>query len=141
MSAQVKSDLEAAVRQFKDWRSRKKYSRERTPENLWKLAEELTADYPSARVASKLGINHAHLKKRCNPVDATPSQALAPVEFVEAFLPGRSVESAPVCERIEVERPDGSRMRLHAPEDRPFELHTIMTSFLGGGHASGHGAH
>lgn len=141
MPTQAKADLEAAVRQFKDWRSHKKYRYERTPEQLWQLAEELTANYPSARVASKLGINHSQLKKRCNAVDGQPTQAIAPVDFVEALLPPVSVEAAPACEHIELERADGSRMRLRAPEDRPFDLHTIMTSFLGGGHASSNGAH
>jgi hypothetical protein len=90
----------------------------------------LTALLPYSQVAKRLRLSPTDLKKRClarpgmSPVDAGPS----PPAFIEVTGVAFGAESASQALLIEVERPDGARLRVHAAPSLP--LGPVLRAFL-----------
>ncbi len=138
MSSQKELILEEVAIEFQEWRSQKKYKQEKIPEHLWFKARDLTLSYPPTRVAKKLGLNLKDLKKRLKLIGPPESTVKSPQEFIEPQLPFSSIYPVAVCQEVEFERTDGSRMKLYASKDQSFDLHALMSVFLEGSHASSH---
>ena len=132
MSSQKELILEEVVIEFREWRSGKKYKQEKIPENLWLKARDLALSHSPTRVAKKLGLNLKDLKKRLKLMGPPEPTVKSPQEFIETQLPFSSIYPVSVCQEVEFERTDGSRMKLYASKDQSFDLHTLMSVFLGG---------
>lgn len=139
--------LEELESEFQTWRSQKKYPREKVPEDLWQKAISLLPRYNQGTIIKRLHINREGFKKRLAPQalgQQISSQASTLVgkdqktAFVEMEIPFPPVSQSPVCDRVEFERADGSRMSLYASPAQPFDINSLMTTFLGENHASSH---
>lgn len=121
-SLQAEAALERLAEQFSQWRQSRP-RRERIPSAWWAQAVSLSHVLPVSRVAKRLGLGLADLKKRQGspPSAAAP---VAPLTFVEvsAPMPPRAVGIA-----VEVQRPDGLQVRLSAPEATPALTALIQT--------------
>ena len=126
---QAEPALADLAEQFAQWRQTRQ-AHEPIPPRLWSQAVALTALLPYSQVAKRLRLSPTDLKKRClarpgmEPAEATPP---APT-FVE--VTGVAVGAAPASPplRIEVERPDGARLRVHAAPS--LSLAAVLRAFL-----------
>ena len=115
--------------QFAQWRQTRQ-PHEPIPPRLWSQAVALTALLPYSQVAKRLRLSPTDLKKRClarpgmisaEPTPRTPA-------FVE--VTGAAFGTVPASQTllIEVERPDGARLRVHAAASLP--LASVLRAFL-----------
>lgn len=131
--------LEELEVQFQAWRNQKKYSRERVPEELWEKAIALTTRYGVALLIKRLNLNYHGFKSRLEKRRLEPPaviQTESPSAFVAVDVPFSLPSCLPTCAQVEVERVDGTRMRLYAPANQSFDVHSLMNTFLEGSHAS-----
>lgn len=119
--------LEEVIRHFETWRSNRPTARSRIPEELWKEAALLCESYPITHVSRSLRLNsHSLNQKR--------SRFQSSIRFVEVELnASSSFSSNPI--QMELERPDGMKLRLNEVSEPGF--HHVVDRFLTGGlHAS-----
>ena len=110
--------LEAVAERFEAWRRGKKKG-ERIPEGLWSEAIALLSDYSLSQVVRTLRLCGEDLKKRQAAFSASKSLERPPskmpfVEIERTLMAQAEVltqTAKPVL--IELERTDGSRMRIH----------------------------
>ena len=124
-SSQAEAALERLAEQFIHWR-RSRSRRERIPSAWWAQAVSLTHVLPTSRVAKRLGLGLAELKKRRA---SSPTVAgAAPLTFVEvtAALPEPTLGV-----ELEVQRPDGLRLRLTAASATPALTALVQTFWEG----------
>jgi hypothetical protein len=124
--AQVEEHLQHVTEQLTQGRqSRARVRGSRIPAALWQeillVAEELSVPH----VAKHLGLKPQALHRRRGETAATPSGA-AP-QFVE--VTPASGQGGPVA--VEVQRPDGARLRITYSESSP-ALAPLLLTFLGG---------
>jgi len=105
--------LERVVQQLQDWRAGRKLG-ERIPASLWAAAVGAAREQGLHRMATRLHLDYAGLKRRAECADApTPRAAVAP-RFVELFAPSASMASA--AERaecvVEMGNARGAKMRV-----------------------------
>ena len=128
----------------------------RIPDRLWKIAANLSPQYPISTICENLGLNWGTLKKKINHY-LSSSQATHPVQpvppippqeqpsFVELKLDSQeqapslvlnpSPSSSPHC-AIELTKPDGTVMKIFASNDAdsadsPQNLLELFKTFLG----------
>jgi len=118
-SAQAEAALERLAEQFTHWRQNRP-RRARIPNAWWTQAVSLTHVLPVSRVAKRLGLGLTDLKKRRGSL---PPVAAAPLTFVEVTAPDAPLQ--PLGIEIEVQRPDGARLRLTAGEAT-----TVLTALV-----------
>ena len=126
---QAEPALADLAEQFGQWRQMRQ-AHEPIPPRLWSQAVALTALLPYSQVAKRLRLSPTDLKKRClarpgmSPTAATPP---APA-FIE--VTGVAFDAAPASPPvlIEVERPDGARLRVQAAASLP--LAPVLRAFL-----------
>ena len=119
--------LDQLAGQFEHWRQTRSHRGERIPQPLWDQAAALARVLPRTRVAQHLRLSAKDLKTHMAAeleFNATASP-MAP-GFVEV-PPATVTLQAPPTTEIELQRKDGARLRLHAPET---SLSTIVQSFL-----------
>ncbi len=136
MSSSQKHTLESVQQQFQDWRLHKTHPREKVPESLWKQAEALIGSYSRTRIAKTLGLNQEIFKRRLSQrtiLNAAPSSEL---DFVEIDLKSVSSFRFSSCQQVELERADGTQMRLYASADHPFDARCLIQTFLEENHAT-----
>ena len=118
--------LQQVAEQFSQWRrSRRTPYGPRIPEALWTEAVRLAQRLPLTRVAKALQLKPQALKRRSN-VGATP--ATPPVRelpFVEVSLGAHRAATA----EVEIQRPDGSRLRITYRDSAP-GLAALVQTFL-----------
>src|SRR5512134_1644531 len=125
---QAEPVLADLAEQFAHWRQTRQHH-EPIPPRLWSQAVALTVLLPYSQVAKRLRLSPTDLKKRClarpgmEPAAAPPAPAFIEVTGV-AFGP----EPASQALLIEVERPDGARLRVHAAPSLP--LAPVLRAFL-----------
>jgi len=129
---QIDQALSRLAGRFEQWRGTRTSTRERIPESLWAEAVSLTEVVSINRIARRCRLSPGDLKKHC---DAHRSAVMIPTSvpapaFVE--LPPPGVWSPPSDEPmlVELERPDGSRMRLRYRHTPP-PLESLVEAFLG----------
>jgi len=127
---QIDEALSQLAGRFEHWRRSRTSRQERIPEALWAEAVALTQTLPVGRVARRCRLSPADLKARCHPHRPTLSTTPGPA-FVE--LPVAGMCSAPSDELmwVELERPDGARMRLRYHHTPP-PLAQLVSAFLEG---------
>ena len=114
---------------FDEWRQTRTTRAEPIPQHLWEQAIALTALFPITHVARRLRVGGGELKKRCAAHHAVQSApASTALGFVE--VPPISVWPLPTSGiEIELQRPDGTLMRLHTHEPQP-PLVALVRTFL-----------
>jgi len=124
--AQAQEALTHLTHQFTQWRQSRTTPRGRIPQSLWTQAVTLAQVLPCTRVAKHLGLTPQALKRRR---DVTGS-ALAPPppphfpHFVEV-----AAAWPPPTTEVEVQRPDGTRLRITYKEASP-ALAPLLQTFL-----------
>ena len=124
---QADHQLDQLAGQFEHWRQTRAHPSERIPQSLWDQAVALARVLPHTRVAHHLRLSSNDLKKRmAAQFESTPA---TPAGFVEVPpAPPRSTQP-PSATEIELERPDGARLRLVCAET-PLSLAAVVRAFL-----------
>jgi hypothetical protein len=120
--------LDQLAGQFEHWRRTRSHPADRIPKRLWKQAAALARVLPYSRVAQHVRVSPSDLKKHmATPYDSKP--ATSP-RFV-AVPPTPAWSSATQAMEIELERPDGARLRLRCPESTS-SVAALVQAFLEG---------
>ena len=126
---QAEPALADLAEQFAQWRQTRQ-GHEPIPPRRWSQAVALTALLPYSQVAKRLRLSPTDLKKRClarpgmDPAEVTP-----PIPtFVEVTGMALRAERASNGLLIELERPDGTRLRVQATTALP--LAPVLRAFL-----------
>jgi hypothetical protein len=123
--------LDQLAGQFEQWRHNRSHPGERIPKALWKQAAALALVLPHTRVASHLRLSARDLKDHMAELHGTPSAPpCTPPPFVEV-PPAPTLPPAALAMEIELERPDGVRLRLRCPESTS-PVATLVRAFLEG---------
>src|SRR5215831_13760319 len=119
MNSTIAADLLELKTRFETWRTNRKYMREPIPNELWNAAADLSRRYPPSLVGRVLKIDSSRLKKFLLKRPARTSKPKKPQTAffqlpTELALPeaGSSLPQRPVGCRLQIERPDGSRLML-----------------------------
>ena len=125
--AQVEEQLSHVAQQFAQWRGSRTTPRGRIPKPLWAQAIALTQQLPLARVAKQLGLTPHTLKRRRDDTGALAMPAPPPCapHFVEVQAPAWRTPTA----EVEVQRADGTRLRITYSESSP-ALAPLLQTFL-----------
>jgi hypothetical protein len=128
---QAESALADLAEQFEHWRRTRATAQERIPLTLWDQAVVLTTLLPCSQVAKRLRLSPTDLKKRCLARQGSlVAEAASPHPgFIEVTAHGFGAAAAPSATLIEVERPDGARLRLHY-RTAPPPLAALLRAFL-----------
>ncbi len=128
----AEQELAELSERFAHWRATRANAQERIPEVLWEEAIRVSTRLPNSRVAKTLHLSPGQLKRRrlaqqgagaTEAVEATPNF----VELTPVWpLPKVSTDTAT---EVELERPDGARLRIRYRQSPP-SLAQLMTTFL-----------
>ena len=119
--------LDQLAGQFEHWRQTRSHRGERIPQALWDQAVALARVLPHTRVAQHLRLSPNDLKKQmAMQVDPHATPGRTTPGFVEVPPATTRAQVGPTTE-IDVQRQDGARLRLHAPDTA---LAAIVKSFL-----------
>ena len=127
---QAEPALADLAEQFEQWRRTRATAQERIPQPLWDQAVVLTTVLPCSQVAKRLRLSPTDLKKQCLARQGSRVTETSPPHpgFIEVMAHGvGAAASTPTL--IEVERPDGARLRLHY-RTAPPPLATVLRAFL-----------
>jgi hypothetical protein len=128
--AHAEQQLTHVADRFDVWRQTRTTRAAPIPYDLWEQAIALTAVFPMTHVARRLRVSGGELKKRCaahHAARSAPASTTA-LSFVE-------VTAAPAWPSptsgtdIELHRPDGARLRIHAQESQ-LSLLAVIRTFL-----------
>lgn len=122
-----KPSLEQVRDQFETWR-RTRRVRQPIPEPLWQAAVEQCADQSVLQVSRALRLNYTDLKTRVEKAKAL--DVCAPgyhADFVELDF-GASMPPLSECV-VEMERPDGAKMKMHFKGQRGFDPVILSEAF------------
>jgi hypothetical protein len=123
---QAEDELRHVVQQFTQWRRSRTTPRGRIPPALWDQAVALTREVPLTRVAQQLGLCPQRLRKRCHRKTGPASVPSLPASL--AFVEVPPTWRVPTAE-VEVQRPDGQRLRLSLYETSSV-LATLLRTFV-----------
>ena len=127
---QAEPALADLAQQLEPWRQTPLAAPDRIPAHFWEQAVVLATLLPSSHVAERLHLSPTELHKRCLARQETLlAEAVSPHPgFVEVRPDGLETLAVPQAAVIEVERPDGARLRLQYQEAPP--LATVLRTFL-----------
>ena len=124
----TRSRLRQLERRFEQWRqSREK--RSPIPEKLLDEAAKLTKDYSIHQVSRSLGLNHTVLKKRVEEIRNSPDITPAFIEFKAREI----MSPLPVNCIVEMEKADGTKMKMHFSSRCDLDLLELGKAFFGNG--------
>jgi hypothetical protein len=119
MDSTIPAELLELNTRFETWRMNRKYVREPIPDELWNAAADLSRRYPTSLVGRVLKLDPSRLKKLLIKRSArTPTRKKPQAAFLqlpaEIALPevGSSLPQSSIGCRLQIERPDGSRLTL-----------------------------
>jgi hypothetical protein len=125
----VEHQLDQLSGQFAHWRQSRSHPHARIPDPRWEQAVALTATLSPSHVAKHLRLRGNDLKKQITKRQGQAAASRpAPSGFVEVPTPSAQPLGLGGME-VELHRPDGARLRLHAP-DASLPLAAIIQSFL-----------
>ena len=129
LSLQAEAALADLAEQFERWRQSRATGQERIPPRLWEQAVALATLLPCAQVARRLHLRSTDLRRRALARPTVVATAVAgPLpDFVEVPAPWLG-SAAPGAASIEVERPDGARLRVQYRDAPP--LAAVLQAFL-----------
>ena len=124
--AQAEEALSHLTHQFTQWRQSRTTPRGRIPTSLWAQAIALAQVVSCTRVAKQLGLTPQALKRRRDALRTTPAltPSTPPPHFVEVAAAWR-----PPTTEVEVQRPDGTRLRITYSDASP-ALVPLLQTFL-----------
>lgn len=123
--------LDQLASQFEHWRQTRAHPGERIPHHLWAQAAVLAQVLPYSRVAQHVRVSPSDLKKHMATLpDSRPPTPAVPPPFVEVPAAPAWPPATAVME-IEMERPDGVRLRLRCPESTA-PVAAVVQAFLEG---------
>jgi hypothetical protein len=121
--------LDQLAGQFEHWRQHRSHPSERIPRALWDQAATLATVLPYSRVAKHLRLSPSDLKKQMlDQQESTPRVPTPALSFVEVPPPPELPGSRPGTD-IELQRPDGARLRLRSCEST-LPLAALIRAFL-----------
>jgi hypothetical protein len=126
LPAQAEEQLHQVTQQFAQWRQSRRTPRGRIPKPLWAQAVALSSVLPLTRVAKQLGLAPQALKRH-RDVSRSALALASPLpfpHFVEVSPPWRSPSA-----EVEVQRPDGTRLRITYNDASP-TLTALLQTFL-----------
>ena len=124
--AQAEEALTHLTHHFAQWRQSRTTPRGRIPKSLWAQAATLAQVLSCARVAKQLGLTPQALKRRRDALSRPP--ALTPPPHAPHFVEVAPTWWSPTTE-VEVQRPDGTRLRITYSEAVP-PLVPLLQTFL-----------
>ncbi len=126
---QAEAALAAVAEQFERWRQTRATGQDRIPPSLWDQAVALATVLPCSRVARRLRLRSTDLRKRARvePVSVATEGTVPTPAFVEVPVPWPE-PAPPGITLIEVERPDGARLRVRYRDAPP--LTALLRAFL-----------
>jgi hypothetical protein len=137
MTSTIPAELLELKPRFEIWRTNRKYVREPIPDELWNAAADLTRRYPASLVGKVLKLDPSKLKKLLVKRSARPSVRKKPQATffqlpTEIALPevGSPLPQSQLSCRIQIERPDGSRLTLTLPSLDLASLNRLCADFL-----------
>ena len=137
MTSTIPADLFELQAHFETWRTNRKYLREPIPDELWNAAADLSRRYPPSLVGRVLKIDQSRLKKFLLKRPArTSTRKKLQATFLqlptEIALPKveSPLQQSPIGYRIQVERPDGSRLTLTLPTLDLVSISQFCADFL-----------
>ena len=137
MNSTIPADLLELKTRFETWRTNRKYLREPIPDELWNAAADLSRHYPSSLVGRVLKIDPSRLKKFLIKRSARPSTRKKPQAAffqlpteIALLETGSSLPQRPVGCRLQIERPDGSRLTLTLPSLDLVSISRLCADFL-----------
>jgi hypothetical protein len=137
MNSTIPADLLELKARFETWRANRKYVREPIPDELWSAAADLSRRCPPSLVGRVLKLDPSRLKKLLIKRSARTSVRKKPQGAffqlpTEIALP--KVESpllqSPIGCRLQIERPDGSRLTLTLPSLDLVSISRLCADFL-----------
>jgi hypothetical protein len=137
MNSTIPADLLELNTRFETWRTNRKYVREPIPDELWKAAANLSRSYPPSLVGRVLKLDPSKLKKLLikrsarSSVQKKPQAAFFQLP-TETALPEiiSSLPQSPTGCRLQIERPDGSRLTLTLPSLDLVSINRLCADFL-----------
>jgi hypothetical protein len=135
MNSTIPIDLLELKARFDTWRTNRKFVREPIPDELRQAAAEMSRRYPPSLVGHILKLDPSRLKRLVTKKPARPRNQPPPAFFklpTEMALPetGFSASHGLTDCRIQLERPDGSRLTLMVPTLDPATLNSLCSDFL-----------
>jgi hypothetical protein len=135
MNSTIPADLLELKARFETWRTNRKFVREPIPDALRQAAAEMTRRYPSSLVGRILKLDPSRLRRPATKKPERPRKRPAVAFFKlqpEVALP--EIESSAShgstgC-RIQLERPDGSRLTLIISTLDPTTFNSLCRDFL-----------
>lgn len=129
---QAEPALADLAEQFDQWRRSRATAQERIPQPLWDQAVVLTTVLARSQVAKRLHLSPTDLKRQCLARQGSLGvEVTSPGPgFIEMTPPAFGTAAAPSATLIEVERPDGARLRLQYRDSAP-SLAAVLGAFLG----------
>jgi hypothetical protein len=122
--------LDQLAGQFAHWRRTRSHPAERIPQRLWDQAAALARGVPYSRVAQHVRVAPSALKKHmATQHDSRSVASSTPPLFVE--VPPTPLPPVTQAMDIELERPDGARLRVRCPES-PSPVVALVRAFLEG---------
>ena len=122
--------LDQLAGQFEHWRRTRSHPSERIPQRLWDQAAALARVLPYSRVAQHVRVSPSDLKKHmATQHDSRSVAAATPPLFVE--VPPPPLPPVTQAMDIELERPDGARLRVRCPESTS-PVVALIRAFLEG---------
>jgi hypothetical protein len=137
MTSTIPAELLELQARFETWRTNRKYLREPIPDELWAAATDLSRHYPPSLVGRILKLDPSKLKKlliKRSPrtsVRRKPQAAFFQLP-AETALPevGSKLPQCTIGCRLQVERPDGSRLTLTLPSLDLVSISRLCADFL-----------
>jgi hypothetical protein len=132
--SQAEQMLVDLAEQFTHWRQHRASRHERIPGPLWDQAVALSQVLPNGQVAKALGLSATDLKNRRLAQQATPAAQVpaAAASFIEVTPEAVGWNSGPSSTQVELERPDGLRMRIRCGAGS-VGLGEVVRAFVEGG--------
>jgi len=129
---QAEPVLADLAQQLEHWRQTHPAARDPIPAPFWEQAVRLATWLPGSQVAERLHLSLTELQERClaRQKELRLEAAAPHPGFVEVTPAEFETPAVPQATVIEVERPDGVRLRLQY-RDTP-SLATILRAFLEG---------
>src|SRR5262245_56907328 len=137
MNSTIPANLLELKARFETWRANRKYVREPIPDELWNAAADLSRRYPTSLVGRVLKLDPSRLKKLLIKRSAHTSVRQKPQAAffqlpTEIALPGAGspLLQSPTSCRLQIERPDGSRLTLTLPSLDLASINRLCADFL-----------
>jgi hypothetical protein len=137
-STAIPAELLELKASFDQWRETRQHNREPIPDELRNAALEMGRRHPRALVRRVLKIDPGRLQEQAANSALKPNRKHARTAFYKlptatTALPGSSAQSQSTSPyRLQIERPDGTRLTITIPAVDADRLHRLCADFLRG---------